>query len=61
LALFLFLPDSRALAWLVATVVYAYIGSWLEERKLVHHYGDAYRKYQQSVPRIFPRWNSHST
>lgn len=61
LALFLFLPDSRALAWLVATVVYAYIGSWLEERKLLQHYGDAYRKYQQSVPRIFPRWNTRST
>jgi protein-S-isoprenylcysteine O-methyltransferase Ste14 len=55
-ALFLFLPDTRSLAWLVATVAYAFVGSWLEERKLIQHYGEAYKQYQKSVPRIFPRW-----
>lgn len=35
--------------------LYLLIGSHHEEKKLVHLYGDAYRHYQQNVPRFFPR------
>ncbi len=38
---------------------YLIIGSRLEERKLVHQYGDAYRRYQRKVPGLIPlpwRW-----
>ncbi len=38
---------------------YLIIGSRLEERKLVHQYGDAYRIYRDKVPGLFPlpwRW-----
>jgi protein-S-isoprenylcysteine O-methyltransferase Ste14 len=37
--------------------VYFVIGSFLEDRKLVHQFGDQYREYQQSVSMLFPwRW-----
>ena len=34
---------------------YVLIALPLEERELVAQYGDAYRRYQQLVPRLFPR------
>jgi len=37
--------------------IYLLIGTALEERKLIHFYGDAYRQYQAEVSRYFPtRW-----
>lgn len=37
--------------------VYFIVGSFLEERKLVHEFGDQYREYQQTVSMLFPwRW-----
>ena len=33
---------------------YVLVGTWLEERKLVHVHGDAYRNYQHSTPKFFP-------
>jgi methanethiol S-methyltransferase len=35
-------------------IIYFYVGSIYEEKKLVEKFGDAYRNYQKSVPRIFP-------
>lgn len=38
---------------------YLIIGSWIEERKLIVHYGEAYREYRQQVPGLIPlpwRW-----
>jgi protein-S-isoprenylcysteine O-methyltransferase Ste14 len=36
---------------------YFVVGAILEERKLVKHFGDAYRTYQQRVPMLFPvKW-----
>jgi len=34
--------------------LYFVLGSWLEERKLLAYYGDAYREYRQRVPGLFP-------
>jgi len=34
--------------------LYLYIGTFLEERRLVAEYGEAYRRYQRQVPRLFP-------
>lgn len=49
---------------LVTNVVltsYLFVGSVLEERKLVAEFGDEYRKYQERVPMLFPwgRGNSN--
>jgi protein-S-isoprenylcysteine O-methyltransferase Ste14 len=44
---------------LINMVICAYfiIGSFLEERKLVREFGDAYREYQRTVSMLFPwRW-----
>ena len=38
----------------VSATLYFVIGAYLEERKLVVYYGDAYRQYQQRVPALIP-------
>lgn len=35
-------------------VLYFYVGTFLEEKRLVNKFGDAYRDYQRSVPRFLP-------
>lgn len=35
--------------------LYFYVGSIHEERRLIAEFGDAYRQYQQEVPRLLPR------
>jgi len=38
-------------------VLYFYVGTFLEERRLLRKFGDAYRDYQRNVPRFLPlRW-----
>jgi protein-S-isoprenylcysteine O-methyltransferase Ste14 len=49
------------LAFVVGVTVYFYVGSIFEERKLVAEFGDAYRAYQQRVPRLLPRIRSRFT
>src|ERR1035437_10300635 len=46
--------DLFYLVFLIFLIAYFYIGSFYEERKLVSAFGDRYRKYQESVPRLFP-------
>jgi methanethiol S-methyltransferase len=46
--------DLFYLVFLIFLIAYFYIGSFYEERKLVSAFGDQYRKYQESVPRLFP-------
>lgn len=46
--------DLFYLTFFLLIVVYFYVGSYYEEKKLVRHFGDAYIKYQKSVPQIFP-------
>jgi protein-S-isoprenylcysteine O-methyltransferase Ste14 len=46
---------------IINTVFSAYllIGSWLEERKLVMEFGDAYRQYQEDVSMLLPlKWTA---
>ena len=40
---------------LAVSTAYFYLGSIPEEQKLVEEFGDAYRRYQQAVPRLIPR------
>jgi len=39
----------------LSLTLYLYIGSVFEEQRLVDEFGDDYIKYQQAVPRLFPR------
>ncbi len=48
------------LVMFVCIVVYFYIGSIYEERKLVELFGDEYREYQKRVPRLFT-WKLRNT
>jgi protein-S-isoprenylcysteine O-methyltransferase Ste14 len=50
-------PDmsvNRAGFFAISTA-YFYLGSIPEEQKLIEEFGDAYRRYQQVVPRLIPR------
>ena len=44
------------LLFAVVTTAYMVVAVLLEERDLVGHFGDAYRRYQESTPRYFPRF-----
>ncbi|PKN72112.1 MAG: hypothetical protein CVU52_08080 [Deltaproteobacteria bacterium HGW-Deltaproteobacteria-10] len=46
--------DVTALISNVILSIYVVIGTLLEERKLLLEFGDAYRRYQQSVSMLFP-------
>jgi methanethiol S-methyltransferase len=46
--------DLFYLVFLIFLIAYFYIGTFYEERKLVSVFGDQYREYQKSVPRLFP-------
>jgi protein-S-isoprenylcysteine O-methyltransferase Ste14 len=39
----------------ILITLYFYIGSFHEEKRLLAEFGDAYRDYQQQVPRLIPR------
>jgi len=41
-------------AFFAVSTAYLYLGSIPEEQKLVDEFGDAYRHYQQVVPRLIP-------
>jgi protein-S-isoprenylcysteine O-methyltransferase Ste14 len=38
----------------VLVVLYFYVGTFFEERRMVRKFGEEYRKYQESVPRFLP-------
>ena len=46
--------DLTYLVLVTGTIVYFYIGSYYEEKKLIRIFGEEYKNYQNSVPRIFP-------
>lgn len=39
----------------IVGITYFIVGAFLEERKLLREFGDAYRAYQRRVPMFFPR------
>lgn len=55
-SLFLMLPLSSLLVANLAITVYTCYAITWEEKKLVKEFGDAYRHYQRSVPKLFPKW-----
>ena len=42
-------------AFFTVSTAYFYLGSIPEEDKLLDEFGEAYRRYQQVVPRLIPR------
>jgi protein-S-isoprenylcysteine O-methyltransferase Ste14 len=46
--------DLFYLTYFLLIVAYFYIGAYHEEKKLVKVFGEIYKKYQKSVPQIFP-------
>lgn len=38
----------------ICIVAYFYVGSFYEEKKLVEIFGEEYKRYQQTVPRLIP-------
>lgn len=54
LGFFLFIPNLPTLISCGCVLLYLPIGIWLEERKLVQQFGDAYRDYQKRVPALIP-------
>jgi protein-S-isoprenylcysteine O-methyltransferase Ste14 len=55
--MFLILRPKMSLTYFIIVVIfvlYFYIGSILEEKRLIEKFGVAYISYQESVPRIFP-------
>jgi len=52
---FLFIPNLPTLISCAFMLGYLPIGMWLEERKLIAEYGQAYRDYQKEVPALIPR------
>ena len=51
---FFFSPSMINLTTLISLLVYLPIGIWLEEKKLVRHFGQAYIDYREQVPALFP-------
>ena len=41
-------------------ILYTLAGAWLEEKKLILTFGEAYKSYQQKVPMIIPGLKWHS-
>jgi methanethiol S-methyltransferase len=46
--------DLFYLVTLICVIIYFYVGSVFEERKLVQVFGESYLEYQKNVPRIIP-------
>jgi methanethiol S-methyltransferase len=46
--------DLFYLTCFICIILYTYIGSFYEERRLVEKFGEKYLRYQKAVPRFFP-------
>jgi protein-S-isoprenylcysteine O-methyltransferase Ste14 len=56
LILYLWCQTFRMMDLVVNTflTMYVLVGTWLEERKLVLEFGEAYHRYQKQVPMLIP-------
>jgi protein-S-isoprenylcysteine O-methyltransferase Ste14 len=50
----LYKPFDTSLVFVLVSSVYLLVGTWLEEKKLIKQFGDAYKSYQQKVPMFIP-------
>lgn len=51
---FMYKPSDTVLVLAIVSTLYLYIGSKLEEQKLVLEFGEAYKAYQQEVGMLLP-------
>ncbi len=56
--LLLLYPHFSLLIADTVITVYTLIGIAFEENKLVEEFGEDYKSYQESVPKLIPRWRS---
>jgi len=49
-----FSPTMINLTTLISMLVYLPVGIWLEEKKLIKIFGQAYENYRKEVPALFP-------
>jgi protein-S-isoprenylcysteine O-methyltransferase Ste14 len=56
LILYLWCQTFRTIDLVINTLLtlYVLIGTWLEERKLILEFGEAYLEYQRQVPMLIP-------
>ena len=54
-SLVLIYPFPKVALFSLGMIVYLIIGAKLEERKLIHHYGDEYTQYMQQAGFLLPR------
>jgi protein-S-isoprenylcysteine O-methyltransferase Ste14 len=52
---FLFIPNVPTMITCLCIFAYLPIGIFLEERKLIRHFGDSYLEYKKRVPLLIPR------
>jgi len=55
-ALALIFPFPTVDVFAVSMIIYTMIGAFLEERKLILHYGDEYLEYKKQAGFIIPRF-----
>lgn len=56
LGFFLFNPNWPTLVSVICSFAYLPIGIYLEEQKLITHYGKTYLEYRERVPALLPRF-----
>jgi protein-S-isoprenylcysteine O-methyltransferase Ste14 len=58
--LWLVFPTKSFLISNVIITIYTLVGIKFEEQKLIAEFGEQYRRYQQNVPKLFPRLGKKS-
>lgn len=48
-------PTSAVVVTYIVTLIYVQFGIYFEEKKLIAQFGEQYKSYKQSVPKLIPR------